>query len=292
MPLRSLGAHVFLSIVLSLVCCVCVQSEGQESEDEDDASDDYADSDASDAPVTPRRKRSTSTKKRPGQVVSSNPGGSGAKRLKKASDKTSYAITETKLPGSSIRPPTGQTAGRSFESPVGTPPARSSPHGCGRPMLGLSPPVSSPPPTAPTGIPLPEGVLDTGRHKHHSFDWLYKNRVDGNRRKPDNPLYNPRTLYVPPSFLAKETPAMVQWWKFKSENMDTVLFFKVRLVVYLSLPRVFLGFTPLLEVYTAIIVRHLPGLFDTDRTNQLRIFRRSASSTSCFTLTQTLGCRS
>lgn len=238
----------FRIVELSLVCCVCVQSEGQESEDEGDASDGYADSDDSDAPVTPRRKRSASTKKRPGQVASSSSGGSGAKRLKKASGQTSYAITDMKSPGSSIRPPTGLTAGRSFESPVGTPAARSSPHGCARSMLGLSSPVSSPPHTAPTGIPLPEGVLDTGRHKHHSFDWLYKNRVDGNRRKPDNPLYNPRTLYVPPSFLAKETPAMVQWWKFKSENMDTVLFFKVLPLVYHSLQRVSLGFTPLLEI--------------------------------------------
>lgn len=205
--------------------------EGQESEDEDGASDDYAESDDSDAPVTPRRKKSVLTKKRAGLNASSNP---GAKRLKKVSDQAAYSITETKSPGSSVRNPTGQTAGRSLESPLDTPAARSSPHSLARSTLGLSSLVSSPPLAAPKGVPLPEGVLDTGRHKHHSFDWLYKNRVDGNRRTPDNPLYNPRTLYVPPSFLAKETPAMVQWWKFKSENMDTVLFFKVGPVIYLT----------------------------------------------------------
>lgn len=225
-----------------------MQSEGQESE-EDDGSDDYAESDDSDAPVTPRRKKSASTKKkRAVQGSSSNSGGSGAKRLKKASDQASYAITEMKSPGSSVRASTGQTAGRALESPIGTPAARTSPHSSARSMMGLSSPVSSPSPTAPTSIPLPEGVLDTGRHKHHSLDWFYKNRVDGNRRKPDNPLYNPRTLYVPPSFLAKETPAMVQWWKFKSENMDTVLFFKVRSVAYSSLLLVSFALTLLLEV--------------------------------------------
>jgi DNA mismatch repair protein MSH6 len=27
--------------------------------------------------------------------------------------------------------------------------------------------------------------------------------------------------------MQEQTPAMAQWWQFKSENMDTVLFFKV-----------------------------------------------------------------
>ncbi|CAM9673425.1 unnamed protein product, partial [Hapterophycus canaliculatus] len=105
-------------------------------------------------------------------------------------------------------------------------PARSGPRKTPS-AVKLASPASTSPPKATRGVPLPEGVLDTGRHQHHSFHWLYKERVDANRRKPDHPLYNPRTLHVPQSFLAKETPAMVQWWKFKSENMDTVLFFKV-----------------------------------------------------------------
>lgn len=207
-----------------------MQSEDKESEDYD--SDDYAESDDSDEMLkTPRKKKpAPSKKKRAGQTSSSNSAGSGAKRLKKASDLASYAIMETKTPGSSGRASTGQTGRQSLGSPAGAPSARSSPQSGARSMMGLSSPVSSPPPKAPSSTPLPEGVLDTGRHKHHSFDWLYKNRVDANRRKPDDPLYNPRTLYVPPSFLKKETPAMVQWWKFKSENMDTVLFFKVRFV--------------------------------------------------------------
>lgn len=208
-----------------------MQSEDKDSEDDDG---DYAESDDSDSLVTPRKKKpASSQKKRAGQASSPTSGGSGAKRLKKVSDLTSYAITETRTPGSSDRASTGPRGGQIFRSPVGTPSARSSPNRDARAMMSLSSPVSSPPPKAPSSTPLPEGVLDTGRHKHHSFDWLYKNRVDGNRHKPGHPLYNPRTLYVPPSFLKKETPAMVQWWKFKSENMDTVLFFKVWFVVCL-----------------------------------------------------------
>lgn len=212
-----------------------MQSEGKESEDDDD-SDEYAESDDSDAMRTPRKKKpASSKKKRAGQASSSNSGGSGAKRLKKASDLASYAITETKTPGSSNRASAGQTGRQNLGSPVGTPSVRSSPHSRAHTVMGLGSPVCSPPPKAPSSTPLPEGVLDTGRHKHHSFDWLYKNRVDGNRRKPDHPLYNARTLFVPPSFLKSETPAMVQWWKFKSENMDTVLFFKVRFTACLVL---------------------------------------------------------
>jgi DNA mismatch repair protein MSH6 len=51
--------------------------------------------------------------------------------------------------------------------------------------------------------------------------------MDASKRKPEHPQYNPRTLYVPPAFLKNETAAMQQWWELKSQNMDTVLFFKV-----------------------------------------------------------------
>jgi DNA mismatch repair protein MSH6 len=52
-------------------------------------------------------------------------------------------------------------------------------------------------------------------------------RRDDKLRRPDHPDFNPRTLYVPPDFLKQQTPAMKQWWEFKSKNMDTILFFKV-----------------------------------------------------------------
>lgn len=74
---------------------------------------------------------------------------------------------------------------------------------------------------------VPPGVFGTGSHIHDSLPWLNEKRKDLNGNKPDDPDYDPRTVYVPPEFVKKETPAMVQWWEVKSRNMDTVLFFKV-----------------------------------------------------------------
>ncbi|KAF1335483.1 DNA mismatch repair protein msh6, partial [Globisporangium splendens] len=70
-------------------------------------------------------------------------------------------------------------------------------------------------------------ALGTGTHIHDSLPFLHEKRRDINGNPPDSPDYDPRTLYVPPEFIKKETPAMVQWWEVKSRNMDTVLFFKV-----------------------------------------------------------------
>ena len=73
-----------------------------------------------------------------------------------------------------------------------------------------------------------DGVFSAGHHEHDSWDFLKPNhRKDKNGRRPDHPEYNPRTLYVPPANLAAQTPAMKQWFDFKQDNMDTVLFFKV-----------------------------------------------------------------
>lgn len=85
---------------------------------------------------------------------------------------------------------------------------------------------------SPAASELPEGTLQAGKHLHHKLDWLTKNRRDAQKRRPDEPDFDPRTLYVPPDYLKKETPAMRQWWEFKSKNFDTLLFFKVSLHVY------------------------------------------------------------
>ena len=54
-----------------------------------------------------------------------------------------------------------------------------------------------------------------------------ENIKDKNGNKPDSPQYDYNTLYVPPDFLKKQTPAMRQFWDFKSQNFDKVLFFKL-----------------------------------------------------------------
>ena len=202
------------------------QSEGNDSEDE--MSDGYADSAHSDAPATPRNKKSPSSKQRRAGQTSSTPPSQrlGTKRLKKASDQASYAITETISPASSGHPGKGKPAGQSRGAFVGSPSPPSRANSASSPRL--SPPASSPPPLTRVSTPLPEGVLETGRHTHHGLRWLYNDRRDKERRTTDDDNYNPRTLYVPPSFIKAQTPAMQQWWLFKSENMDTVLFFKVR----------------------------------------------------------------
>lgn len=80
----------------------------------------------------------------------------------------------------------------------------------------------------PSASELPEGTFETGKHLHNRLKWVTEDRRDANKKKPTDPDYDPRTLYVPPEFLRNETPAMRQWWEFKSRNFDTLLFFKVR----------------------------------------------------------------
>ena len=71
-------------------------------------------------------------------------------------------------------------------------------------------------------------IKGIGSHEHNTYDWLKPSkRKDKNLKPTTHPDYNHRTLYIPESYLKDQTPAMVQWWRFKSENMDTVLFFKV-----------------------------------------------------------------
>jgi DNA mismatch repair protein MSH6 len=50
---------------------------------------------------------------------------------------------------------------------------------------------------------------------------------DKSGRQMDHPDYDPTTLLVPQEYIQKCTPAMHQYWKFKSENFDKVLFFKL-----------------------------------------------------------------
>lgn len=63
---------------------------------------------------------------------------------------------------------------------------------------------------------------------HNKLDFLKPAKIrDINKNRPDDPNYDERTLYVPPDFLSKQTPAMRQWWILKSKHFDSVLFFKV-----------------------------------------------------------------
>jgi len=86
--------------------------------------------------------------------------------------------------------------------------------------------------STPSGItPTREGVRPIGQHEHNvdpKFSFLRPENIrDKKMRRPSDPLYDPRTLYVPPKFLKSQTPANQQWWELKSDLMDTILFFKV-----------------------------------------------------------------
>ena len=63
---------------------------------------------------------------------------------------------------------------------------------------------------------------------HLKYDFLQPQNIrDINRRRPDDPNYDPKTLYVPMDFLNNQTPAIRQWWELKSRYYDTILFFKM-----------------------------------------------------------------
>ncbi|KAG7578547.1 DNA mismatch repair protein MutS-like N-terminal [Arabidopsis thaliana x Arabidopsis arenosa] len=60
------------------------------------------------------------------------------------------------------------------------------------------------------------------------FEWLEPSRIrDAYRRRPDDPLYDRKTLYIPPDVFKKMSASQKQYWSVKSEYMDIVLFFKV-----------------------------------------------------------------
>uniref|UniRef100_A0A0N4ZMM9 DNA mismatch repair protein n=1 Tax=Parastrongyloides trichosuri TaxID=131310 RepID=A0A0N4ZMM9_PARTI len=63
---------------------------------------------------------------------------------------------------------------------------------------------------------------------HLNFKFLKPENIkDINGRRPDDPEYDCKTLYVPPDFLKEQTPGHKQWWTIKSKNFDTVLLFKI-----------------------------------------------------------------
>ena len=56
---------------------------------------------------------------------------------------------------------------------------------------------------------------------------LKENRLDGSRRKPEHPDFDPTSLYIPPDEVNKLTPAKRQFWLIKSKNFEKVIFFKL-----------------------------------------------------------------
>ena len=81
---------------------------------------------------------------------------------------------------------------------------------------------------APTAASATTEEERTIVYNHQKLVWLKpENLKDKDGRKKTDPEYDPRTLYVPPDFLNKQTPALKQWWKLKSQYFDVILFFKM-----------------------------------------------------------------
>ncbi|KAF8393339.1 hypothetical protein HHK36_021581 [Tetracentron sinense] len=60
------------------------------------------------------------------------------------------------------------------------------------------------------------------------FEWLDPSLIrDANQRRPDNAVYDKRTLYIPSDVLRKMSASQKQYWSVKCQYMDVVLFFKV-----------------------------------------------------------------
>ncbi|KAH9626876.1 hypothetical protein KSS87_002276 [Heliosperma pusillum] len=66
-----------------------------------------------------------------------------------------------------------------------------------------------------------------GIREEKKLPFLGKDRRDAKRRLPNDPHYEPKTLYLPPQFLKNLTGGQRQWWDFKSKHMDKVMFFKM-----------------------------------------------------------------
>lgn len=53
--------------------------------------------------------------------------------------------------------------------------------------------------------------------------WLSTDLKDANKRRPDDPEYDPTTVYIPPSAEKTFTPFQAQFWEIKRNNFDAIV---------------------------------------------------------------------
>jgi len=73
--------------------------------------------------------------------------------------------------------------------------------------------------------PLPTTKRNFAKENEERYQWLV-NIKDAEKRSPDDPNYDPRTLYIPQSAWSKFTAFEKQYWEIKSKMWNTVVFFK------------------------------------------------------------------
>ncbi|KAL2641782.1 hypothetical protein R1flu_009369 [Riccia fluitans] len=59
------------------------------------------------------------------------------------------------------------------------------------------------------------------------FKFLEIDRRDAHGKRPSDPDYDPRTVFLPQPFLKNLSGGQRQWWEFKAQHMDKVLLFKM-----------------------------------------------------------------
>lgn len=103
-----------------------------------------------------------------------------------------------------------------------------------KPSVSKSPRIETPRKQSPDQNVTPitkaseASANEGGHHLHNSYKFLYPpERLDINKRGPDHPDYDEKTLFVPSNFLNNQTPALRQWWLIKQKHMDAILFFKM-----------------------------------------------------------------
>ncbi|KAI5005350.1 hypothetical protein ZWY2020_032593 [Hordeum vulgare] len=78
---------------------------------------------------------------------------------------------------------------------------------------------------SPAGKMVNDEMAESARSK---FEWLNPLNIrDANKRRPGDPLYDKRTLFIPPDALRKMSTSQKQYWTIKCKFMDVLLFFKV-----------------------------------------------------------------
>ncbi|KAM0829156.1 hypothetical protein ACQ4PT_067060 [Festuca glaucescens] len=92
------------------------------------------------------------------------------------------------------------------------------------PLWGSNKKVKSPQ-CSPAEKMVHDEMAEGARSK---FEWLNPPNIrDANKRQPEDPLYDKRTLFIPPDALRKMSTSQKQYWTVKCKYMDVVLFFKV-----------------------------------------------------------------
>ena len=73
-----------------------------------------------------------------------------------------------------------------------------------------------------------ETSVEVSETVNSKFEWLNPSSIrDANGRRPNDPFYDKRTLYIPPNEMKKMSASQKQYWTVKCQYMDIVLFFKV-----------------------------------------------------------------